>query len=142
MCIIIDASMFGLYCDRDRSDLKPVRKWVMGPGKIAYSTEGKYGAELKRSKQMWDQIKQYRLVGKAELVSAAKIRAKMRALKQQNLKSNDSHIIALAQASGANLLAAEDKGLEKDFTNRTLIKNGKIYKNQSHAHLLTDRRCP
>jgi len=44
-------------------------------------------------------------------------------------QSNDPHIIALAQVSGARLLYSNDKALQRDFKNQDLINNprGKIY---------------
>ena len=44
-------------------------------------------------------------------------------------QSNDPHIIALAQVSGARLLYSNDKALQQDFKNQDLINNpkGKIY---------------
>lgn len=49
--------------------------------------------------------------------------------KQGNYKSNDPHIIALAQVSGARLLYTGDEKLQKDFTNKSLIDKprGKLY---------------
>ena len=49
--------------------------------------------------------------------------------KQGNYKSDDPHIIALAQVSGARLLYTNDEDLQKDFGNKSLIDNprGKIY---------------
>ena len=43
--------------------------------------------------------------------------------------SDDPHILALAQISGARLLYSNDKKLHKDFKNKKLIDNpeGKIY---------------
>ena len=62
--------------------------------------------------------------------------------------SNDIHIIALAQISGARLLYSNDIALHKDFGNKSLIDKprGKVYStNQrkdftsSHAGLLNNR---
>lgn len=61
--------------------------------------------------------------------------------------SNDAHIIALAQVSGARLLYTNDGNLKKDFQNLGLIDNpeGKIYTTQkrkdysdTHKRLLRD----
>lgn len=43
--------------------------------------------------------------------------------------SDDPHIIALAQVSGARLLYSNDKKLQQDFNNKELIDNprGKVY---------------
>ena len=65
----------------------------------------------------------------------------------KSCKSNDKHIIALAQVSGARLLYTNDGDLQTDFQNRNLINNpeGKIYTTQkrkdysdTHKRLLRD----
>lgn len=47
-------------------------------------------------------------------------------------KSNDEHIIALAQISGARLLYTNDQLLQRDFDNKELIDKprGKVYSTQ------------
>ena len=48
MCIVLDASRFGKFQQRDDENMKPVRDWVYrGNGKIAYATT----EDLKRE---WD----------------------------------------------------------------------------------------
>ena len=77
-------------------------------------------------------------------------------LNDNSCKSNDAHVIALAQVSNARLLYSNDGDLNSDFQNSNLIKNprGKIYSTQlkdrsgtrskkfgpSHKKLLSDRR--
>ena len=48
---------------------------------------------------------------------------------EQTLKSNDPHVIALAQLSGARLLYSNDVDLNDDFRNKSLINNpeGRVY---------------
>jgi len=52
-------------------------------------------------------------------------------------ESDDPHVIALAQISGARILCSRDKNLHKDFTNSELVNDprGRIYQNSSHAQL-------
>lgn len=49
--------------------------------------------------------------------------------KKGGYKSDDPHIIALAQISGARLLYSNDEKLQEDFKNKSLIDNprGKVY---------------
>lgn len=63
-------------------------------------------------------------------------------------QSDDTHIIALAQISGARLLFSNDKALHQDFKNKELINNprGKVYSTlrgsdfrASHKNLLARR---
>lgn len=65
----------------------------------------------------------------------------------QSCKSNDRHIVALAQISGARLLYSNDDNLRRDFKHKALIDKprGKIYSTRqsknfqpSHARLLND----
>ena len=64
--------------------------------------------------------------------------------------SNDQHVIALAQVSGARLLYANDGNLQEDFGNARLIKRprGKVYSTkkspelrQSHKQMLQRNTC-
>ena len=66
-------------------------------------------------------------------------------LQEERCRSNDTHVIALAQISGARLLYSNDKDLYVDFKNKHLIDEprGKIYSTNedknftnSHARLL------
>ncbi len=45
------------------------------------------------------------------------------------LKSDDPHVVALAQVSGARLLYSRDKDLHSDFTNSNFLRNprGRVY---------------
>ena len=70
--------------------------------------------------------------------------------KQGNYKSNDPHIIALAQVSGARLLYTGDENLQKDFKDKSLIDNpeGKLYSTlrskkytRVHRELLAKNLC-
>ena len=57
-----------------------------------------------------------------------------------DLKSNDAHVLALAQLSGARLLYSMDGNLQKDFKNKDILSpRGKIYSNKRHTHLLAKK---
>ena len=53
-------------------------------------------------------------------------------------KSNDEHVIALAQVSGARLLYSGDGDLRKDFKNKELIDHprGKVYSTEENSRFL------
>lgn len=56
--------------------------------------------------------------------------------------SDDPHVLALAQDTGARLLYSNDGDLQEDFRNRDIIKGvrGKIYPNTDYREFLNDRR--
>ncbi len=69
---------------------------------------------------------------------------------QGTCKSDDPHVIALAQVSGARLLYSNDRDLQSDFRNKQLIDNprGKVYStlkhksfHRSHQQLLRANLC-
>ena len=67
------------------------------------------------------------------------------------IRSNDYHILALAQISGARLLYSSDRSLKDDFKSMDLINKprGKVYSTcvhediaDKHRRLLRQRLCP
>lgn len=143
MCIIIDANMFSNFINPKKEDMEPVRNWINKQnGKLVYSPAEKFESELKRHQKMNRQIREYSKRGKLTLINPEEVTSRMRKLeKERKLKSNDAHIIALAQVSGATLLASEDKKLQADFKNSEFIPGGKIYRYEEHKKLLTISRC-
>ncbi len=64
------------------------------------------------------------------VVNDEEVDTETKALKANGLcKSNDPHVLALAQVSGARLLYSNDKDLQQDFKNKALINSprGKVY---------------
>ena len=55
----------------------------------------------------------------------------------QLCKSNDPHVIALAQISGARLLYSNDNTLQDDFQDKNLLDNprGKVYTTLVNRHV-------
>ena len=56
--------------------------------------------------------------------------------------SDDPHVLALAQVSGARLLYSNDSALQGDFTNRRLIYNprGRVYSTRVSKNFTPSRR--
>ena len=58
----------------------------------------------------------------------------------RELKSNDAHVLALAQLSGARVLYSRDQNLHSDFKNRKILSPpGKIFSNAKHSRLLAKK---
>ena len=139
MCIVLDASRFGKFQQRDDGNMKPVRDWVYrGNGKIAYATT----EDLKRE---WDKVApklrtQLQRRAKLKLVPRNSVQRKQTELEGKIL-SNDSHIIALAIVADAQLLISDDKDLCSDFMNPDLV-GGEVYQTKDDQDKLTEVFCP
>ena len=88
-------------------------------------------------------LRQAGIAGRVKVIRKEKVREKTRQLHEQKVcKSNDAHIIALAQITRARLLYSNDRQLHQDFKNRELINNpkGKVYSTYRHRHLTKSHR--
>ena len=140
MCLVLDTDLYGKYLG-EKPDMIPLKTWVEGKnrkGKLIYSNYGKLGSELDKSPKMRDLLRTYIVINKAKLIPSADVKLKMPFVKGLKIKSNDAHIVALVFASDACLVATEDKPLQYDLGN--YCSGVKIYKYQSHQHLLYERR--
>jgi len=73
---------------------------------------------------------------------AARLRS-VRASDPSSCKSDDHHVIALAQISGARLLFSNDKDLHRDFKNKRLIDHpsGTVYSTLERKDFTSHRRA-
>lgn len=70
------------------------------------------------------------LAGQARRVNDGQVDAATDELKRRRVcRSDDEHVLALAQVSGARLLFSNDHDLQRDFRNRQIIEGtrGRIY---------------
>lgn len=87
--------------------------------------------------------------GKMRVVNKFEVDAKAREIENEGgYQSDDPHILALAQVSGARLLYSNDGNLQEDFGNKDLIDHprGKVYSTRvnkdfqpEHRRLLANR---
>ena len=99
-----------------------------GRGQLAVG--GKLRYELSTSNEFIKWLQQALLSGQASDYNDDKVEEKTEELKNSgSCRSNDAHVVALAQVSGARLLFTNDDDLRKDFADKNLIDNprGKIY---------------
>jgi predicted nucleic acid-binding protein len=129
MCAIVDANVahevFG--ADRPEAGVK-FFEWInLGKGRLVAG--GKLLRELNpTSAREW--ARQALNAGLIRNVPETHVDARMAELRNEPaISSNDPHVLALAQISGARLLYTNDRALQQDFRNRRLIHNppGKIY---------------
>ena len=120
MCAILDANLIG---DVFKADADPAARqffdWMN-------STKGRMvvGGELRRELEkvgaylVWSQ--QAILTGRLQQVSDELVDFRAAEI-AGDCRSDDPHVIALAQISGARLLYSNDNDLRADFRNRSLV---------------------
>ena len=150
MCLVLDANMFGPFLKNKDPDIEPIHNWLRKKsGKIVYTKHKDYQKELgtKKTSKIRQQITKLRQAGRARIIDANQVEDKKTALqikvqqKKVTLKSNDLHILALAQAAKAKLLCSNDKLLHQDFKNPKII-GGRVYQNKKNIKLLKKDVCP
>ncbi|MCY3630038.1 MAG: PIN domain-containing protein [Rhodothermaceae bacterium] len=150
MCAILDANVVHEVFKVDGHDAgKQFLEWInTGRGHLVIG--GKLTAELSKASESFRQwAKIARIQGKMTIVHDGEVDQTEKDLTDAgNCISDDTHIIALAQVSGARLLYSNDEALHKDFGNKKLIDHprGKIYStirgrdfSKTHRDLLANR---
>lgn len=153
MSIIIDNNvagiLFGNPTNRPEAATK-VLEYINNKNLIVV-IGGKLKDELCGSNMVKKWLSEGLKSGTAKNFRKGKVKAREEILIQNNeLMSDDPHVLALALESGARLLYSHDRRLGKDFKNRNIIPNprGKIYKTNksddftaAHQRLLDDACC-
>lgn len=137
MCIIVDANKFGEFLDPKNDDMEPIRQWMQRSGKIAYSPTARLRQEVDNYPRFRELLNTYRRRGRVKLFDAAQVSEVEQDLEE--LRSDDSHVIALALVSEVKLLVSGDKNLHVDFKQ---FARGSIYQSKEHKHLLKRDLCP
>ena len=149
MCAILDANVAGQVFGAGR----PVAgakffEWIhSGRGHLVVG--GKLLRELDRNHAFHDWCVQAVLAGRMTRLSDEAVDGKATELAQENAcRSDDEHVVAVAQLGGARLLFTNDGDLQADFKDRNLIDGprGKVYTTRvredwtrAHRRLLEDR---
>lgn len=122
---------------------------MVGFWSLTLSIGRKLADELARNRgfQAWRNVAvQY---GKIRDIERSVVEQRTQELRERNAcESDDAHVMALAQISGARLLYSNDKTLQNDFRSRFLLSapSGKVYSTRvsrkfgkTHKRLLADR---
>ena len=141
MGAIIDRNVAPQVFGPDRTEAgKKFFDWInTGAGRLVVG--GKLVEELASTKaKEW--VRQAILSKRVKMPDQAKIDVLITKLQDKGgFKSDDPHIVALAQVSGARLLYSNDKDLQQDFKNKKLIDRprGKVYSTISGGGKFEDR---
>ena len=146
MCVVLDSNKIGDFL-KPKPDMKPIHNWLENKnGKLVYSNHPKIEKEIKSHRGMFSFLREKRRSGRAKMVERELVEEEITTIKAKankqryKLKSNDIHIVALAEVSATKLLCSKDKNLHKDF--KKVIDGGHIYQKKNHEKLLTADICP
>ena len=145
--IIIDTEAFYRFIDKEHEDSQPVHKYIeKGKLQWVYGNDEQSLNELKNYRPILDLLINLKnLGGVHQIDSKAKkkeIDSNNQKINGKQLRSNDTHIIAIALVEKrARLLFCTEDGdqrLQDDFTDPSIINHprGKVYKNKRQEHLL------
>ena len=153
MCAILDANVVHeVFGDNPSASGAAFLDWIEdGNGKLAVG--GKLTRELSNAGttkfNRW--LRQARLATHVIVIGKSRIEQYIEILDEEDqCESNDRHVVAVAQISGARLLYSNDKALQRDFKNKKLIDEprGKIYETSrnenfpdTHKQLLRNAVC-
>lgn len=122
MCAILDNSVVHKVFEEDRSEAGGAFfDWITsGNGSLVVG--GKLLEELNGTIAFRKWRAQAIRAGRIKLVKDRDVEDKTELLiREEQCRSNDQHVIALAQVSGARLLYSDDGNLHADFKNDRLI---------------------
>ncbi len=148
MCAIVDVNVSHEIFGDDRPKAGERFFERIDSGSLRLVVSRKLLAELNYGNaQKW--IQQAILAGKVRQETTGTVDEREEELSREGrCLSNDAHIIALGQISGARLLYSNDRALQEDFRNKRLIDRprGKVYSTNErkdftsvHAGLLNNR---
>lgn len=138
MCAIIDANVIHEVFGSKRTEAgEKFLDWINGgSGRLICGGElleelkkrknkrGKESSSVKEdsSERFEEWAKKALYSGRMKNMNDGEVKRRTEQIREEsNHSSNDPHILALAQVSGARLLYSNDKKLHKDFKNRDLI---------------------
>ena len=130
MCAIIDASIVHQVFGSDRTDAGTAFFTWIASGNGRLVAGGKLLKELSRSEAFRSWWSQAQLAGRTTTFQEETVDRQTQEVEREGVhRSNDPHVLALAQISGARLLFTNDLDLQKDFKNSELIEpsGGRIY---------------
>ena len=143
MCAILDANVAHQVFGTDRPAAgKAFFRWING-GRGRLVAGGRLLQELDRVHDFIKWRHQAVQAGRVRLLSDEAVDRKTRQLERENAcRSNDAHVVAVAQLGGARLLYSNDGALQGDFGDRTLIDHprGKVYSTRRHENLMPEHR--
>ena len=145
MCVIVDNDVVALVLVKKDAAFVPVMQAIQKRRhKLTYG--GRLKDEYLKSVLVRRVLRVLDEAGLSRIVSDDSIASiESQLIANDVCKSNDAHVIALAQVSKTRLLCSRDNDLIADFTNLKLLSKprGRVYKNADHRALVNQccARC-
>lgn len=130
MCAIVDNNVAPeVFGDNQTPAGKHFYDWLMRRNGGTLVAGGKLLRELSPNLKFKAVFGERLRAGRAKLVPDDAIKSALDDLPNEFVKSDDHHVLALANVSGARLLFTNDSKLQDDFRNRRIIRGtqGRIY---------------
>ena len=143
MCAIIDADVVAEAFGRKQTAAGQAFRHSVDYEGLRLVVGGELLDELDKhqSFRTWRSVaRQY---GRIQIVGRKIVDSLANQLRSSNsCNSNDAHVIALAQVSGARLLFSNDKSLHQDFKDKRLIDEprGKVFSTNEHTSVTQTHR--
>lgn len=139
MCLIIDTNVLTSMLDASHPAGRLVLRWLLqGDGLLAQG--GQLTEEARRVREVQSTLLELKRAGRLFDAHAHDPTAFETAVQYYDgaCTSNDAHVLAVAQLSGARTLATNDRALTEDFKNAALLPRprGRVLHDESHGHLL------
>lgn len=143
MCAIVDANVASeVFGSHPQLAADKFLDWIEKEGGLLV-VGGRLLGELEQSSEGFRKWASVAVgAGKMKIVNESVVATKEKQIEHEGIcQSNDPHVIALAQVSGARLLYSKDVDLQHDFKNKQLIDKprGKVYSAPNHTHLLKNK---
>lgn len=142
MCAIVDANVaHEVFGDNPTPAGEHFYNWLARGNGGTLAVGGRLLRELNNYSQFRSVFRERTLAGRTKLVPDDEMASALDELPNELVESNDHHVLALANASGARLLFTNDNALQDDFRNPRIIggTRGRIYttgrnRNVTDAH--------
>ena len=133
MCVILDNNVAGLLFGNPQNRPEAATKFLeyVDAGRLKLVAGGRLIDELRGSGKVQAWLAERVRSGKANIVPRDKVdKAEQRLIQEAKFKSNDPHVLALAQVAGARLLYTHDDALTDDFKDSKLIRKprGRVFR--------------
>lgn len=143
MCAILDANVAGQVFGAGRPPAgAKFFEWIdSGRGRLVIG--GRLRRELDRLSAFREWRRQAVLAGRVTLLNDEDVDGRAAELGQENAcRSDDEHVLAVAQLGGARLLYSNDGDLQADFGDKALIDRprGKVYSTRVRDNLTSVHR--